>query len=708
MQLPSFLAALLPSSRSMLPPRPPAPGPGRRAELLLIQILVAIVLSYHLLLSHEAHGLYSIKEWVVLGLLLLVAGVMLFPGRVWESSWFVGALVMLDTAVTSTLIYFSPNDESGFHITFFLIILVAASAPTLKQAFILSATLCVGYAGLLYLGPSQVHNLSESELLEIPVLLIMAAFYGVSADTVRRLREKATHVVEVAQESERNFRNLVESARDAIIQSDSQGRVLWWNQAAEAVFGYQAHEMLGQPLVNLMPERYREAHLKGIERFRQSGQSHMLGRTVEIEGLRKDGTEFPVELSVVATGSGAEARFSGILRDLTERKRLDAIVRQREEEVRQKQKMEIIGRLAAEVAHDFGQILLVIMGSSQLLLKGRRADDPIYRRVDEIRKAADRGEAITRRLLAFSRKQPLHLRRLNLNRLVTDQVPMIKNLLGPDVHLVTDLAADAGPVLADSGQLDQVLMNLAANARDAMPKGGTLTIKTRNTERGPFNGEDRPAPGSYVLLEVGDTGIGMEAAVLANCFEPFYTTKELGHGTGLGLATVYGIVEQSGGTIEVESEPGLGTTFSVYLPRQDQKEEVEESAKPPDMPRGNETILLVDDDRDVRMLVQEVLNEQGYTVLEVGSPENALFLAEEHPGQIHLLLTDVVMPRMNGKQLAERLSVLRPGIKTLYVSGYSGEILASHGVAEPEALCIPKPFTVETLAGKVREVLDRD
>jgi len=707
MELPPFLTALFPSSRSILPPRPPAPGPGRRAELLLIQILVAIVLSYHLLLSHETHGLHPVKEWVVLGLLLLVAGVMVFPGRVWESSWFVGALVLLDTLVTSTLIYFSPNDESGFHITFFLIILVAASAPTLQQAVALSITLCAGYAGLLYLGPSQVHNLSESELLEIPVLLIMAAFYGVSADTVRRLRNKATQVAQVAQESERNFRNLVESARDAIIQADASGRIVWWNKASETLFGYEEHEMLGQPLVHLMPERYREAHLQGIERFRQTGEARMLGKTVEIEGLRKDGTEFPVELSVVATGSGTDAHFSGILRDLTERRRLDAIVRRREEEKRQQQKMEIIGRLAAEVAHDFGQILLVIMGSSQLLLKGRQADDPVYRRVDEIKKAAERGEAITRRLLAFSRKQPLHLRRLNLNRLVADQAPMIKNLLGPEVELVTDLAADLGPVMADSAQLDQVLMNLASNARDAMPRGGTFTIQTRNTDRGPFNGEDRPTLGAFVRLVVKDTGVGMEAGVLAHCFQPFYTTKELGHGTGLGLATVHGIIEQCGGTIEVESQPGRGTTFTICFPREDQKEEMEEPPAPPEMPRGNETILLVDDDRDVRMLVQEVLNEQGYTVLEVGSPENALFLAGEHPGQIHLLLTDVVMPQMNGKQLAERLSALRPGIKTLYVSGYSGEILESHGVAEPEALCIPKPFTVETLACKVREVLDR-
>lgn len=702
MEAPRPVGSPAASGPTAMPPRPPAPGPGRRAELLLIQILVAIVLSYHLLLNHETHGLYDLKEWVVLGLLLLVGGVMIFPGRVWESSWFVGGLVLVDTAVTSVLIYFSPNAASGFHITYFLIILVAASAPTLRQAFVLSVLLCVGYAGLLYLGSSQIKTLTEGELLEIPVLLIMAAFYGVSADTVRRLRHKASELV---QESERTFRNLVEATRDAIIQADSQGNMVWWNKSAQILFGYGEREMLGLPLTRLMPEQFRDAHLKGLEQFARTGEGTLLGRTIELDGLKKDGTEFPFELSLVAHRSEGTIRFSGILRDLSERRRMDAISRQREGELRQKQKMEVIGRLAAEVAHDFGQILQVIMGSIQLLLKGRSPDDPIFKRGEDIRKAAERGEAITHRLLVFSRKQPLHPRRLDLNRFITDQIPMIKNLLGPNIRLITNLAEDLGSVMVDQVQLDQVVMNVVVNGRDAMPDGGTLAIETRNVER-PSNGQGGPT-GSFVVLTVSDTGVGMDEAVRASCFEPFFTTKAVGRGTGLGLATAYGILEQSGGTIEVASEPGKGTTFSMYLPRRSSPAQAETATQPVEMPRGSETILLVDDDRDVRMLVQEVLSEQGYTVLEVGSAENALFLAEQHPGQIHLLLTDVVMPQMNGRQLAERLAFMRPEIKTLYISGYSGEILASHGLDGSAALCIPKPFSVETLALKVRQALDR-
>lgn len=689
------------------PPRPPAPGPGRRAELLLLQILVAIVLSYHLLFSPDTHGLYDLKEWVVLGLLLLVAGVMVFPGRIWESNWFVGALVMIDTAVTSSLIYFSPNAASGFHVTFFLIILVAASAPTLHQAIGLSVMLCAGYAGLLYLGPSQVRPLSVSELLELPVLLIMAVFYGVSADTVRRLHRKTTQLV---QESERSFRALVESARDPIIQADSRGRLVWWNQAAQSLFGYGEQELLGQPVGLLMPERHRAAHAEGLERFARSGQSDIVGKTLEYEGLKRDGTEFPVELSLVAWRGERGMYFGAILRDLSERKRMDALARQKEAELRQKQKMEALGRLAAEVAHDFNQLLQVIQGSSQMLLRGRDEGDPLFKRLNAIKKASERGEVLTRQLLMFSRKQPMQLRRVDLNQLVADQVAIVRELLGPTIRVETTLAPTVCPVLVDPGQFPQAIINLAMNARDAMPKGGTLTLATRVAESlgapGVAQGLAGLGVNPTVRLDMSDTGQGMDPALCAQCFEPFFTTKDPGHGTGLGLATVQKIVEQSGGTIEVASRPGQGTTFTIVLPFQPTAEESERAAISNVMPRGDETILVVDDDRDVRLLIQETLAEQGYQVLEAGSPENALLLAERHPGHIHLLLTDVVMPEMNGRQLSQRLTLARPEIKTIYVSGYSGEILASHGLEGTAPVCIPKPFTIEELAVTVRRILD--
>ena len=693
-----------PAGSEAFPTRPPAPGPGRRAELLLLQILVAIVLSYHLLFSQESHGLYALKEWIVLSLLLLVAGVMVFPGKVWESSWFVGALVMTDTAVTSSLIYFSPNAASGFHVTFFLIILVAASAPSLPQAIGLSTLLCAGYAGLLYLGPSQIRTLSVGELLELPVLLIMAVFYGVSADTVRRLHRKTE---QIAKESERTFRSLVESARDPIIQADSRGVMIWWNKAAQSLFGYDEQDMVGLPVGLLMPERYRARHTEGIERFARTGQGQALGRTVEFEGLKKDGTEFPLELSLVAWQVDGRMFFSGILRDLSERKRIEALVRQKEAEFRQRHKMEALGRLAAEVAHDFNQLLQVIQGSCQLALKGRDEGDPLRKRLEAIKKASERGEAITRQLLVFSRKQPMQLRSVDLNQLVKDQVPVIRELVGAAIHVETVLTSNVCPVLVDPGQFPQAIINLAVNARDAMPAGGTLTMTTAmddaHAECGLAGLGGRPS----VRLMIRDTGQGMDPEICAHCFDPFFTTKGQRQGTGLGLATVHRIVEQSGGTIAATSEPGQGTTFTVCLPRQDAVEEPEETAAPKVMPRGDETILVVDDDWDVRVLMQETLTEQGYRVLETGSPENALLLAEQHPGRIHLLLTDVVMPEMNGRQLAERLALVKPGLKTLYVSGYSGEILASHGLEQAVPICLPKPFTIEDLAITVRRVLDQ-
>ncbi|MFM8550974.1 MAG: PAS domain S-box protein [Nitrospiraceae bacterium] len=672
--------------------------------MLLLQILVVIVLSYHLLFSDPVHALYDLKEWVVLGLLLLVAAVMVFPGKVWESRWFVGALVMVDTAVTSALIYFAPDSASGFHVTFFLIILVAASAPSLRQACALSILLCSGYAGILYLSSKQFGMLSQGRLLEVPVLLVMAAFYGVSADTVRRLHRKTE---QIEQESEQTFHSLVETATDAIIQSDSRGLVIWWNKAAQALFGYGEHEMLGQPLTLLMPERYRDAHTQGVERFSRTGQGAALGRTLELEGLRKDGTEFPLELSLVAWKVGSTLFFSGILRDLSERKRMDALLRRKEAELRQRQKMEALGRLAAEVAHDFNQLLQVIQGSTQMLLKGRKEDDPLFKRLDAIKKASARGEAITRQLLVFSRKQPLQSRRVDLNRLVADQVPIIREMVGETIRVEADLAPTVCPVLVDVAYFPQAIMNLAMNGRDAMPNGGTLTLSTRLANPAAVQGLAGLNVRPSVCLAIRDTGQGMDPELCAQCFEPFFTTKDSSHGTGLGLATVRKIVEHSGGTIEVVSRLGQGSTFTICLPRQEAVEEPKAEAVPAIMPRGNETILVVDDDQDVRILLQDTLRDQGYHVLESGSSANALLLAEQHPGPIHLLVTDVVMPEMNGRQLSERLVAARPGIKTLFVSGYSGEILSSYGLEKTAPLCIPKPFTIEELTITVRRVLDQ-
>lgn len=389
---------------------------------------------------------------------------------------------------------------------------------------------------------------------------------------------------------------------------------------------------------------------------------------------------------------------------------LGALERRRlEEQLRQAQKMEAIGQLAGGVAHDFNNILTAITGYSELLLDELSPDSPLRDDVSEIRKAADRAATLTRQLLAFSRKQILALRVLDLNVLVADMDKLLRRLLGEDVDLVTKLDPALGAVKADPGQLEQVIVNLAVNARDAMPEGGKLTIETRNADLDEsYAREHLPVtPGRYVLLAVSDTGTGMSQETQVHLFEPFFSTKEKGKGTGLGLATVYGIVKQSGGYIWCYSEVGHGSTFKVYLPL------VEEPAQPLAAPRartkparGWETVVVVEDEEGVRLLARRVLKAQGYTVLEATDGAAAVALAREHAGPLHLLLTDVILPASSGRKLADELVTLRPGLKVLYMSGYTEDAIVHRGVLDPGTAFLHKPFSPDDLTLKVREVLD--
>jgi two-component system cell cycle sensor histidine kinase/response regulator CckA len=393
-----------------------------------------------------------------------------------------------------------------------------------------------------------------------------------------------------------------------------------------------------------------------------------------------------------------------------ERVRAQATLQEREEQLRQAQKMEAIGRLAGGIAHDFNNLLTAIMGYSQLLLRKLEADDPCHRYASEIHQGGERAARLTGQLLAFSRKQVLQPRVLDLNASVTGLDLMLHRLLGEHIKLDTVLEPGLGSVKADPGQIEQVLLNLAVNSRDAMPQGGRLAIETANVEL-----EAIPAqvlgdikPGSYVRLTVADTGCGMASETLEHMFEPFFTTKGREKGTGLGLATVYGIVRQSGGAVEVVSEPDVGTTFHVYLPRVSGKAEVLESAAVPnELLRGSETILLVEDEVAVRSLARQVLEQNGYTVLEATNGGEAIVVAEQHRGRIALLITDVVMPGMNGPDVAERLAGLRPEIRVLYISGYADDAIGAGGVLEAGMAYLPKPFSSEALLVKVREGLDK-
>ncbi len=394
-----------------------------------------------------------------------------------------------------------------------------------------------------------------------------------------------------------------------------------------------------------------------------------------------------------------------------ELQRANDALRKSEEQLRQAQKMEAVGRLAGGIAHDFNNLLSVILSYSEIVSSTLKSDHPSRPDLDEIKKAGARAADLTRQLLAFSRQQVLDLRILDVNEIVTGVNKMLARVLGEDVELTMVLARRLAKVRADPGQIEQVLMNLVVNARDAMPNGGKVTVETSNVELDPTYARDLlgVTAGPHVMIAVSDTGVGMDKETQARVFEPFFTTKELGKGTGLGLSTVFGIVKQSGGHIWLYSEPGRGTTLKIYLPRAEGKVDWTPSINPPNADvRGIETILLVEDEDQVRAVASGILKRAGYHVLEARSPGEALLISEQHPVTIHLLLTDVVMPKMNGRQLAERIGSTRPDIKTVFMSGYTDNVVLHHGVLDSGSFFLQKPFTPSSLAGKVRWALDEE
>jgi len=627
--------------------------------------------------------------------------------------------------------------------------------------------------------------------------------------------------------SEARLKAILHSALDAHVAMDDAGHVTSWNQQAESMFGWAEREVLGQRLADIIvPLPHREAHAAGLRRFLATGEGPILNQRIELNALRRDGTEFPVELAVAPVRVGSSWLFSAFVRDITARRAADEALRvseqkfgsafqahpspmaiatladarwvdvnesllrlfgmnraetvgrsgyelgiwrrdelrvqmlaqlraggvfrdvevewltrpgevrsgllsaeviafagephfllhfqditerkQLEVQLRQAQKMEAIGRLAGGVAHDFNNVLTAIFGYVDILREELPADSTAQRDLAEVRKASERAASLTKQLLAFSRQQVLEPMVLEPTALIEDFENMLHRLIGEDVELGLSLARDTGNVLADPGQLQQVLMNLAVNARDAMPTGGKLILETANAELSEQYAElHQPVvPGRYVMLAVSDTGTGMTPETRARIFEPFFTTKEKGKGTGLGLSTVYGIVKQSGGYVWVYSELGRGTTFKIYLPRVDAAPDTLLPAREPSTVAGTETILLAEDDAVLRPLAKGLLEKLGYTVLDAADAVEALEAARQYTEVIHLLLTDVVMPGASGRELARRLESHRPDVKVLYVSGYTDDAIVHHGMLEPGLNFLQKPFTPAALARKVREVLD--
>jgi PAS domain S-box-containing protein len=500
--------------------------------------------------------------------------------------------------------------------------------------------------------------------------------------------------------SEINFRSLVTNAPYGICRCDSSGQLLDANPAFLAMLGYSSpRELVGQHLGTLYADTQQWFQL-----------ADYLSSAAAFNGLiaewkRKDGTATVVRVSGRAVSNTGKGRsFELFAEDVTERRAL-------EQQLRQSQKMEAVGRLAGGIAHDFNNLLMVISGYSEFLLDRLGPDPALRGPAQEIASAAGRATSLTRQLLAFSRKQMLAPKILDLNDVVTENLKMLTRMIGEDIDLVMVPAEGLGTVRADAGQIEQVIMNLAVNARDAMPAGGKLTIETSNVslddEYAHFHAPLRP--GNYVMLAISDTGAGMDSETQSHIFEPFFTTKGP-KGTGLGLSTVYGIVKQSGGYIWVYSEAGKGTTFKIYLPR---VAETVESPAQISVPTesvapepGTETILLVEDEANLRYLARQYLEKQGYRVIEAADGAVAMQIAVAHEGVIHLLLTDVIMPGMNGRELAQRISEIRPNVKVLYMSGYTENVIGRNGTLDEGVRLLQKPFTLRDLKSKVREVLD--
>ncbi|HUL29027.1 MAG TPA: PAS domain S-box protein [Thermodesulfobacteriota bacterium] len=529
---------------------------------------------------------------------------------------------------------------------------------------------------------------------------------GAVANT--QLYAERKQMADALQKSEERFRDLYDHAPLGYHEYDADGHITSVNRTILEMLGYTAEEMIGKPMWSFNVEG------DGIRRQvlgKLSGAAPP-GRNLERVYRRKDGTTIPVliEDRLILDEKGQIRGMRCTVQDITERKRAEEEKINLQEQLRQSQKMEAIGKLAGGVAHDFNNLLTVIHGYSELLLNSLEQDNEYRQDVQEIKRASERASSLTRQLLAFSRKQVLQPEVLDINLLVSNMDKMLRRMIGEDIELVTLLAKDLGRVKADPGQIEQVILNLAVNAKDAMRSGGKLTIETAAVTLDETYARSHIGitPGNYLMLSMSDTGVGMTPETKGRIFEPFFTTKDKGKGTGLGLSTVYGIIQQSGGSIWVYSEPGLGTTFKIYLPAiEGDAEFFRPAAVSTKLLQGSETVLLVEDEEMVRKLACAVLEKYGYRVLEASSGDSALAVAQGQDGNpIHLMVTDVVMPGMSGRQLADHLVSLRPDLKVLYMSGYTDNAIVHHGVLDPGISYIQKPFTPDALASKVREVLD--
>ncbi|MBG0568044.1 PAS domain S-box protein [Actinoplanes sp. NEAU-A11] len=526
------------------------------------------------------------------------------------------------------------------------------------------------------------------------------------------------------QRAEAMFEGLLEAAPDAIIGVTRDGTITLINAQAERLFGYQREELLGQCVDILVPERLRGGHPLKRDGYFAHPRIRPMGAGAALAAVRKDGSEFPAEISLSSVTTDKGMIVTTAIRDVTDRLIAQAererLITQAERDaaehrLQHTRRLESLGQLAGGVAHDFNNILAVISNYAEMIAETLEVSTPdpadladARKDCGQISRAAERATRLTKQLLAFGRRDITQAEVLNLNHVIGDVEPMLRRSIGEHIHLVTSLDRDLWPVHADAGQIEQILVNLAVNARDAMPGGGTLSIDTSNAEVGDDDLDSSPLPvGRYVRIRVSDTGSGMPPDVIERAFEPFYTTKPKGSGTGLGLATVYGIATAAGGDIRLYSENGIGTTVTVILPAvdpdlHDTSADADMTTEPDADGSPHETILMVEDEDDLRVITGRILTRAGYYVLTVSGGEQAIQVAQTYPDRIHLLLTDVIMPKMTGNEVAARIRAIRPGIPVLYMSGYAEPVLTENGTLPEGVTIVEKPFTSQELLARVR------
>jgi PAS domain S-box-containing protein len=522
-----------------------------------------------------------------------------------------------------------------------------------------------------------------------------------SLEENRELNAQLEKRLEELEQQKSLMNAVIGGTNDSIFVKDTAGRYLLANKEVTRVFNKPLEEIIGQDDTHFFPIEEASLLIAGDrEIMNMAGPVTREEHVTTVDGQRT----YMATKGPIRDGQGKVIGLFGISRDITDQKKM-------EDQLRQSQKIETVGRLAGGIAHDFNNLLTVINGYSELLLHKVKDKSPLSGELEEIKLAGERAAALTRQLLAFSRRQVLQPKVLDLNEVISHMDMMLRRLIGEDVEFRTVSREDLWKVKADPGQIEQVVMNLVVNARDAMPGGGRLTIETSNVFLDEEYSHVHPPvqPGSYVMLSVSDTGVGMDEKTASQVFEPFFTTKELGKGTGLGLSTVYGIVKQSGGFIWVYSEPGKGSTFKVYLPcTADRGVLPDKEGSPVEDLRGEKSVLVVEDEESIRRLATEILGRYGYAVFSAGDGEEALRIATSHEGEIDLLLTDVIMPGMGGPELFERIRQLRPGIKVLYVSGYTNDAIVHQGVLDPGIAFLQKPYSPTSLVRKVKDVLEEN